>query len=189
MERRCRLCMNTFKVTTESNPDWKLMIEIGSNWMENNSGSSVAHFITSEFIRIIGEIAWRNTGPPVSTPLTCKFKSYIWLCISFIIHFLKVRTMEFAWTRRRSLRFRHWKRWLFTLFGLERLSTNGPRRGFVCNFQAWALHLCWMGLWRITQVMHKTFDFHYHPNKSWKKTMCRLTILKCWLSIKETINS
>ena len=86
MERRCRLCMNTFKVTTESNPDWKPMTGIGSNWMENNSGSSVAHFITSEFIRCIGEIASRNTEPPVSTPLTCKFKSYIWLCISFITY-------------------------------------------------------------------------------------------------------
>ena len=95
------------------------------------------------------------------------------LIFDFAFHllfiFLKVRTMEFAWTRRRSLRFRHGKRWLFTLFGLERLSTNGPRRGFVCNFQAWALHLCWMGLWRITQVMHKTFDFHFISTKSWKR--------------------
>ena len=75
-----------------------------------------------------------------------------WLCISFIIHFEKVRTMEFAWTRRRSLRFRHWKWWLFTLFGLKTLCANGQKRGFVCNLQAWSLHLCWMGLWRITKV-------------------------------------
>ena len=78
--------MNTSKVRTESNPDWKQMIEIGSNWMENNSGSSVAHFITSEFIRIIGKIASKNTEPQVSTLLTCKFKSYIILTLHFIYY-------------------------------------------------------------------------------------------------------
>lgn len=51
----------------------------------------MAHSITSEFIRIIGKIASKNTEPQVSTLLTCKFKSFLHFDFAFHLLFILKR--------------------------------------------------------------------------------------------------